>query len=181
MHAAGRSGNDGGNEGNDGNNGGRSTDGPDLEPEPTTPPSDEPAPAPEPLPETVEPEEPLPYCDTSEGEAALSCHDRYDYDEETGLYPCNDGRQVSDPLDCTTLEEPCPAYPATGSTVPPGCPSPSSCKGVAGTSDAEAEAEVCPPPLKPPFDPDRDCMFDPDLPKCIPGPGKKCPAGFGIT
>lgn len=35
--------------------------------------------------------ESLPYCDTPEGEAAQSCHDRDDYDEDTGLYPCNDG------------------------------------------------------------------------------------------
>jgi hypothetical protein len=33
---------------------------------------------------------PLPYCDTPEGEAAQSCHDKEDYDEVTGLYPCND-------------------------------------------------------------------------------------------
>lgn len=42
----------------------------------------------------------LPYCDTPEGEAAQSCHDRDDYDEDTGLYPCNDGSQKSNPDDC---------------------------------------------------------------------------------
>jgi hypothetical protein len=31
---------------------------------------------------------PLPYCDTSEGEAsAEGCHDRFDFDDETGLFP----------------------------------------------------------------------------------------------
>lgn len=52
--------------------------------------------------------EPLPYCDTPEGEAATSCHDRYDFDEVTGLYPCNDGSQVKDPLLCTAKEKPGP-------------------------------------------------------------------------
>lgn len=44
--------------------------------------------------------ESLPYCDTPEGDAAQSCHDRDDYDEDTGLYPCNDGSQKSNPDDC---------------------------------------------------------------------------------
>lgn len=44
--------------------------------------------------------EALPYCDTPEGDAAQSCHDRDDYDEDTGLYPCNDGSQKSNPDDC---------------------------------------------------------------------------------
>lgn len=44
--------------------------------------------------------ESLPYCDTPEGDAAETCHDRDDYDEDTGLYPCNDGSQKSDPDDC---------------------------------------------------------------------------------
>jgi hypothetical protein len=42
----------------------------------------------------------LPYCGTPEGDAAQSCHDREDYDEDTGLYPCNDGSQQSNPDDC---------------------------------------------------------------------------------
>lgn len=60
-------------------------------------------------PSVTEPE-PLPYCDTSEDKEAPACHDRYDYDEITGLYPCNDGLQVPDPLDCTaaTTEPPGP-------------------------------------------------------------------------
>ena len=44
--------------------------------------------------------ESLPYCDTPEGAAAQTCHDRDDYDEDTGLYPCNDGSQKSNPDDC---------------------------------------------------------------------------------
>lgn len=54
-------------------------------------------PLPQPQPE---PEEPLPYCDTPEGEAAASCWDRDDFDEDTGLFPCNDGTQREDPSDC---------------------------------------------------------------------------------
>jgi hypothetical protein len=42
----------------------------------------------------------LPYCDIPQGEAAQSCHDRDDFDEDTGLYPCNDGSQRSNPDDC---------------------------------------------------------------------------------
>jgi hypothetical protein len=43
--------------------------------------------------------DPLPYCDLVDTNVQ-SCHDRYDYDEETGLYPCNDGSSSEDPLDC---------------------------------------------------------------------------------
>jgi len=43
---------------------------------------------------------PNPYCDTERGKAAPVCHDRLDYDQETGLYPCNDGTQKSDWRDC---------------------------------------------------------------------------------
>ena len=44
--------------------------------------------------------EPLPYCDTPEGEGAPACHDLEDYDELTGLYPCNDGSQAVTPEEC---------------------------------------------------------------------------------
>jgi hypothetical protein len=43
---------------------------------------------------------PKPYCDTPEGKAAMVCHDRKDYDENTLLYPCNDGTQKADWRDC---------------------------------------------------------------------------------
>jgi hypothetical protein len=29
--------------------------------------------------------------------------------------------------------------------------------------------------------PDQDCLFDPDLPKCAPGPDGKCPDGFAMN
>lgn len=74
----------------------------------------------------------LPYCDTPEGEAAQSCHDRDDYDEDTGLYPCNDGTQKSNPDDCpdaskgtqsqddSTNNEICdPSYPEVCIAPPP--------------------------------------------------------------
>lgn len=51
-------------------------------------------------------DDPLPYCDTPEGEAAQSCHDKDDYDEVTGLYPCNDGSQKANPNDCPDATEP---------------------------------------------------------------------------
>jgi hypothetical protein len=54
----------------------------------------------EPEPELEPERKPLPYCDTPEGEVAPSCHDLHDYDEETGLYPCNDGTQAAIPEDC---------------------------------------------------------------------------------
>jgi hypothetical protein len=47
-----------------------------------------------------------PYCDLVPDDYRGTCHDRYDYDEElertTGkiLYPCNDGTQEKDPLNC---------------------------------------------------------------------------------
>jgi hypothetical protein len=42
---------------------------------------------------------PEPYCDTPEGKAATSCHDRFDTDAN-GMAMCNDGTQKADPLDC---------------------------------------------------------------------------------
>jgi hypothetical protein len=48
----------------------------------------------------------LPYCDTPEGEAAQSCHDKEDYDEVIDLYPCNDGSQKANPDDCPDATKP---------------------------------------------------------------------------
>ena len=31
------------------------------------------------------------------------------------------------------------------------------------------------------FAPNHDCMFNPDLPKCIPPEGGSCPNGFGMN
>ncbi len=69
-------------------------------------------------PET-KPKKPLPYCDTPEGEAATTCHDRYDFDEDTGLYPCNDGTQATDPLECNDVYVP---EPPGGFCQALGCP-----------------------------------------------------------
>jgi hypothetical protein len=43
-----------------------------------------------------------PYCDklTEEEQSEQICHDRKDYDQETGLYQCNDGSNVGDWRDC---------------------------------------------------------------------------------
>jgi hypothetical protein len=43
-----------------------------------------------------------PYCDEVDNNVA--CYDRKDYDQTTGLYPCKDGSQVSDPIKCTDSE-----------------------------------------------------------------------------
>ena len=38
--------------------------------------------------------------DTEKGKATPVCHDRIDHDQETGLYPCNDGTNKVDWRDC---------------------------------------------------------------------------------
>lgn len=66
----------------------------------------------------------LPYCDTPEAEGR-SCHDLQDYDEETGLYPCNDGTQEENAEDCPDAYE-APLDPNENQTDPsPQQPSPS--------------------------------------------------------
>ena len=65
--------------------------------------------------------EPLPYCDTPEAEGAPACHDLQDYDEETGLYPCNDGTQAIVPEECPNAYEP----PLENQTDPSPLPYPS--------------------------------------------------------
>jgi hypothetical protein len=49
--------------------------------------------------------DPNPYCDTERGKAAQVCHDRLDYDQETGLYTCNDGTNKVDWRDCKDATE----------------------------------------------------------------------------
>jgi hypothetical protein len=46
-----------------------------------------------------------PYCDEVEDDYSGSCFDRYDTDDITGLYPCKDGSQVSDPQLCESASE----------------------------------------------------------------------------
>jgi hypothetical protein len=41
-----------------------------------------------------------PYCDLVPEDYKGSCHDRKDWGEETGLYPCRDGSNVKDWRDC---------------------------------------------------------------------------------
>ncbi len=56
------------------------------------------------------PKKPLPYCDKVKDDPNYtgSCHDRKDYDEITGLYPCNDGSQEKDWRDCEDAYVPPP-------------------------------------------------------------------------
>ena len=49
---------------------------------------------------------PKPYCDKVDWK--VECHDRYDFYEggpNTGLYPCNDGKTATNPLDCKDATE----------------------------------------------------------------------------
>lgn len=51
---------------------------------------------------------PLPYCHKVPEDYQGACHDILDYDEETGLYPCNDGTQEKDWRDCEDAYVPPP-------------------------------------------------------------------------
>jgi hypothetical protein len=96
----------------------------------------------------------LPYCDTDEGKVAPSCHDRYDYDVITGLYPCADGSQVSNPLYCGTTLEPETPLNELGGTA------------------SLAPGQV---PLE-----NKPCLYDTSLPQCQPVNGK-CPDDYGMN
>jgi hypothetical protein len=74
-------------------------------------------------------DESLPYCDLVDTNVQ-ACSDRYDYDEETGLYPCNDRTFKEDPLDCADATatpiptppepiDPCLLDPDNSPTCPP--------------------------------------------------------------
>ena len=85
------------------------------------------------VPPVTEPREPLPYCDLiPRGTQEYSCHDRRDYDDITGLYPCNDGTQKEHFLDCPDVSgadyeefknqppiDPCLLDPDNSPTCPP--------------------------------------------------------------
>lgn len=49
---------------------------------------------------------PLPYCDLMPDDFQGSCHDRRDFDDITGLYPCNDGTQKKDYHQCIDASNP---------------------------------------------------------------------------
>jgi len=89
------------NDNNDGGNVDESPDPPVVDEEPN-----DVVPAEEPDNDDDDQYDSLPYCDTPEGEAAQSCHDRDDYDEDTGLYPCNDGSQKANPENCPDATRP---------------------------------------------------------------------------
>lgn len=91
----------------------------------------------------------LPYCDTDEGKAAVSCHDRYDHDQITGLYPCLDGSQVSNPQDCGSASERLNELGGTAQLAP---------------------GQV---PLE-----NKPCLYDTSLPQCAPVDGN-CRDGYG--
>jgi hypothetical protein len=66
-----------------------------------------------------------PYCDLVPDDYKGTCHDRLDYDEETGLYPCRDGSNVKDWRDCKDAgkhpDERMPGLPRPG-PEPIDCP-----------------------------------------------------------
>ena len=84
-------------------------------------------------PVVTEPREPLPSCNLVPRAAQnFACHDRRDYDDITGLYPCNDGTQEADFLDCEDVSgadydeflnqppiDPCLLDPDNSPTCPP--------------------------------------------------------------
>lgn len=59
-----------------------------------------------PLDPSPSPKKPLPYCDLMPDDFQGSCHDRRDWDDITGLYPCNDGTQKKDYHDCIDASNP---------------------------------------------------------------------------
>jgi hypothetical protein len=105
---------------------------------------------------------PLPYCHKVPDDYQGACHDILDYDEDTGLYPCNDGTQEEDWKDCPDayVPPPKPCDPATDPNCEPVvCPAnaqvidgdcvPSQCKEgyelVDGKCVEEKEEPDCPP------------------------------------
>jgi hypothetical protein len=108
------------------------------------------------------PPKPLPYCHKVPDDYQGACHDILDYDEETGLYPCNDGTQEEDWRDCPDayVPPPTPCDPAIDPNCEPVvCPAnaqeidgdcvPSQCKEgyelVDGKCVEEKEEPDCPP------------------------------------
>ena len=94
-----------------------------LPPVPQPPPLNNTPPPVDPIPDPPDPiDDPLPYCDKVADDYTGSCHDRLDFDDVTGLYPCNDGTQEEDWRDCpdaTELDEPEEPEPIE-SPCPPG-------------------------------------------------------------
>lgn len=80
--------------------------------------------------------EPNPYCDLVSDEymaSGGSCHDRKDYDQETLLYPCNDGTQKEDWRDCPDISDPCIVTPDLDECQPDPDPDPE--PGPTGSGD----------------------------------------------
>ena len=82
------------------------------------------------------PKKPLPYCDKVEDDHNYDgpCHDRKDFSDDTGLYPCNDGTEKEDWRDCEDAYVPLPPTPGPS-------PKPKPC-------DPKTD-ENCNPPCKP--------------------------------
>lgn len=104
---------------------------------------------------------PLPYCHKVPDEYQGACHDILDYDEETGLYPCNDGTQEEDWKDCPDayVPPPKPCDPATD----PHCQD-YACPAVIGTDCKPG------PKCNEGYElVDGKCVPKKDKPKCPPG------------
>ncbi len=104
---------------------------------------------------------PLPYCDKVPNNYQGSCHDRQDFDDVTGLYPCNDGTQEADWRNCADASEERP-YFCQALGCPRSPPDP-----VHGCFDGRDPVNgFCPEPTPPspiPF-PNPGDNYDPALP-----------------
>jgi hypothetical protein len=85
----------------------------------------------------------LPYCDTPVGKAASSCHDRLDYDDVTGLAPCNDGTQKADYHDCKDATKKNNDNSGSNSNLVPALASEITTPLINATAEEEAMENAC--------------------------------------
>jgi hypothetical protein len=133
--------------------------------------------------ESPSPKPIYPYCDLVPDDYEGTCHDRKDFDEDTGLYPCNDGTQQADWRDCEDAyvppEKPCDYKTDPNCNEPPiycqalGCPGSSPDPELGCFDGREPVNGICPGQ-----DPCKDgyelingkCVEEkPEPPKCPPG------------
>lgn len=105
--------------------------------------------------------DPLPYCDLVEDDPSYTgpCHDRQDFDDITGLYPCNDGTQEEDWRDCGDAYVP-PEQPCDPAT------------------DINCESVSCIPEDPEPCVPQCKEGFELENGKCGEDDGIDCPPGY---
>jgi hypothetical protein len=126
---------------------------PELEPEPdaAAPSLEERSPSPEPETEPIPEPEPEP-----EPELPLCDGSAQDCVTENGDI-CLEG-QGRHECECAEDMSNCPNHPSLQEPLPPP-----------------------PEPGNPDFEPDEECLYDTQLPQCVPGEGQQCPEGFGTN